>query len=83
MLNERDFKNTRLWPRGVDLNVFAPAKRFHHIRKSYGVPYSLTTGASTDVPTLQATSAVGEESSHSDTSSVVVLSVGRLYVVFH
>jgi hypothetical protein len=89
MLQERGFGDTRLWPRGVDLDVFTPAKRSTRIRQSYGVVYpetdismNLKSQHSAISPlTLSSAASVpvyGEVRPSDD--SVVILSVGRMYV---
>jgi glycosyltransferase involved in cell wall biosynthesis len=86
MLQERGVGNTRLWPRGVDLDVFNPAKRSTRIRQSYGVVHPETmiemNSKSQRIPlgvSSPASMPVYGEVSASD-DSVVILSVGRMYV---
>lgn len=82
LLSERGFKNTRIWPRGVDHDVFAPVRRSHCVRKSYGIPGAAIS--STVVASLP-TSSTSERRATTGGSGpledpVVVLSVGRMYV---
>ncbi|GAA6003698.1 hypothetical protein JCM10207_003552 [Rhodosporidiobolus poonsookiae] len=37
MLGEHGFENTRLWPRGVDVDLFRPSARDFALRQSWGV----------------------------------------------
>ncbi|GAA5841744.1 hypothetical protein JCM9279_003090 [Rhodotorula babjevae] len=37
MLDDQGFENVRMWPRGVDIELFRPAARDFHLRQSWGV----------------------------------------------
>lgn len=39
MLRSRGISNVRIWPRGVDLELFGPHRRSHMRRQSWGVQY--------------------------------------------
>ncbi|KAF8599603.1 UDP-Glycosyltransferase/glycogen phosphorylase, partial [Ceratobasidium sp. AG-I] len=36
LLMQKDVRNTRIWPRGVDLGMFGPDKRCHFMRETWG-----------------------------------------------
>lgn len=78
MLDERGFSNTRLWPRGVDLDVFTPTRRSRHIRELYGVDYPETEiemkPESNPSPTVRG-------GAYPSDDNVVILSVGRMYLL--
>jgi len=89
MLHERGFSNTRLWPRGVDLKVFNPARRSQRLRQSYGIIYPNTeievnpNSQPSTIP-LQAPSSPVCGPAYKGVcppdDTVVILSVGRMYV---
>jgi glycosyltransferase involved in cell wall biosynthesis len=87
MLDERGFSNTRLWPRGVDLDVFTPTRRSRHIRELYGVDYPETenemkpeSNPSTIPQGISSPPTVRGGAYPSD-GNVVILSVGRMYLL--
>jgi hypothetical protein len=91
MLQGHGFDNTRIWPRGVDLNVFTPLRRSHTIRESWGVPTTekdLGANLPDKFPTIVSSPSLpppcrwpitGEISPSNDT--VVILSVSRMYAI--
>jgi hypothetical protein len=84
MLMRKGIRNTRIWPRGVDLDMFGPHRRCSMVRQAWGIEYSLTCRVCrTDTTMYPLTPPPSPTPSEADASPpwkerCVILYVGRL-----
>ena len=95
MLRSRGIPNVRIWPRGVDLELFGPHRRNRIRRQSWGVEIAPQSFEEVEVGNVKVALPEGivapltpppspdllpADEQHRRSESVVVLYVGRVYV---